>query len=46
MVLFPNLICNVYPIFSIKFNIIIKSAIFKKKQIDTTLEFIYTKYKI
>lgn len=46
MVLFSNILHNVYLVFPIKSSVTAKEAIFKMKQIGITPRFAYTKYKV
>lgn len=45
MVLFPNLLHNVYPVFLVKSIVIVKAIRLNKKQIKISSRFVYIKYK-
>ena len=46
MVLFLSLLCNVYLVFPVKLTVMIKGTRLNRKQINISLGFAYTKYKV
>ena len=46
MVLFPSFLHNVYPVFFVKSTVTAKKTRLNRKQVDISLRFAYTKYKV